>query len=406
MLDNIFQARGFVPHGYCLSLRSDLIALHVVSDAIVALAYFMIPVTLLYFIRRNPHRLSFNWAIALFAAFILFCGTGHLIEIVTIWRPVYVLQGIEKAGTAVISIATALAIIPLVPRLLALTPPEVLEQANERLRGEVGARVAAEAELQRSLAELREALSDVEDFAHSASHDLQAPLRNITAFSQLVKKRCGGKLDREEREYLDYIEKGARQMHTLIADILALSRVGRDERPMESRPLDEAVDRAVESLASDIAACDAQVVRGPLPTLAADHGLLVQLFQNLIGNAIKFQPAGRKPRVGIAARREGADWVVSVRDNGIGLPPRDLDALFRPFYRGHAQDRYEGSGVGLALCRKIALYHGGDIRAVPAAEGAEFEVRLPVAQRPRTREANPPAAALARPRATPVDATV
>lgn len=133
-------ASGLLPHGVCFQLRPDLIWLHVVSDAIIAVAYLMIPATLLWFIRKRRTPLSLGWVLVLFAAFIVLCGLSHILGIITVWKPIYYLQGIEKALTAAVSLATAIAIIPLVPKLLAMRSPEELAEANQRLREEIATR--------------------------------------------------------------------------------------------------------------------------------------------------------------------------------------------------------------------------------------------------------------------------
>lgn len=377
-LDLALAGDSFLPHGVCFLRKPDLIWLHVISDGIIALAYFMIPVILIYFMRRIQTRISFNWAIALFAAFIVLCGTGHILDIVTVWEPVYYLQGWVRALTAAVSIATALAIIPLVPKLLSMKTPEELEQANQRLRAEVSAREVAEEELRRSLADLSRAIGELEQFAYITSHDLQAPLRNIAGFSQLLTRRYGQKLEGDGLEFLQFIEQGVRQMQALIQDLLQLSRVGRTEAKVERRPLDEALRSALNTLKSEITARDAKIEFGPMPDAPAVQSLMVQLFQNLISNALKFQQPGNRPEVRVSAERESSAIHLRVQDNGIGIPPDQLENVFAVFRRLHSADQYEGTGIGLAICRKIVLHHRGEIWA-ESTEGAgtTIHVRLP-----------------------------
>lgn len=402
------RLEGLLPHGICFAGRADLVWLHVLSDAIVALAYFMIPVTLVYFLRRRPGKLSFNWAVALFAAFILLCGTGHVLSLITVWTPIYGVQGVVKALTAVVSIATAAAIIPLVPRLLAMRSPEELEaanaqlalsnqrleQANARLSAEVTAREAAEQELRRSLADLNRAVAELEQFAYIASHDLQAPLRNIAGFVQLLERRYRERLEGDGLEFLDFIGQGVRQMKSLIEDLLRLSRVGRGgDSSLAERPLAETLDRALAPLAERIRASGAELIWDQLPTIRAEHGLLQQLLQNLFANALKFQKPGARPRIELSCVAEGGDWCIRVRDNGIGIPPDQQEAVFAVFRRLHPQDEYEGSGIGLAICRKIAAHHGGEITVSSPGEGQGscFELRLP--REPKLRETPSPSGA-------------
>ncbi len=370
---------GLLPHSVCFQLRPDLIWLHVASDAVIAFAYLMIPTLLLWFIVRRRAPLSFGWAIALFAAFIVLCGLSHVLSIITVWQPIYYLQGVEKAVTAAVSMATAFAIIPLVPRLLAMRSPEELAEANQRLREEIASRELAEEGLRRSLADLNRAVKELEQFAHITSHDLQAPLRAISGFSQLLNLRHRGQLQGEAVEFLDYIDKGARQMQLLIRDLLMLSRVGRaDAASISRRPLADTLTEALKSLQAEIERSGAEIAFGTLPEVEANHGLLVQLLHNLIGNAIKFQKPGIRPRIRIGIERCDDHWLLSVADNGIGIPADQLDAVFAIFRRLHSPEAYEGTGIGLAICRKIAAYHGADISATSDDSGSQFHLRLPV----------------------------
>lgn len=374
----MLEGASFLPHGVCFLQQKELILLHVVSDALVAIAYFMIPLVLLYFMRRSRWPISFNWAIGLFAAFIILCGAGHVLDILVIWKPWYWLQGAQRALTAIVSMATALAIIPLVPRLLAMRSPEELEAANRRLRDEIKLREGAEADLRRSLVELKRAVQEQEQFAYITSHDLQAPLRNVAGFSQLLMRRHRDKLSGDALEFLDFIDKGVRQMQGLISDLLALSRVGRGGSSFVRGPLELPIQKALDALKPTLDARGAAVVVSPsLPEIKADHSLLIQLFQNLVENASKFQRSGVAPRIEISAWPESGNWHLLVKDNGIGIPKDQLETVFAVFRRLHAADEYEGTGIGLAICRKIVRHHGGDIWAESNGEGAEFHIRLP-----------------------------
>ncbi|HKY92506.1 MAG TPA: ATP-binding protein [Nevskiaceae bacterium] len=376
----LLQAQeGLLPHGFCYLRKPDLIWLHVISDGVIAAAYFMIPLVLVYFLGRIRTRISFDWAIGLFAAFIVLCGTGHILDIVTVWVPAYYLQGGVRALTAAVSIATALMIIPLVPKLLSMKTPQELEEANQKLLAEVQAREAAEEELRKSLADLSSAVRELEQFAYITSHDLQAPLRNIAGFSQLLTRRYQTKLDGDALEFLNFIDQGVRQMQMLIRDLLQLSRVGRTEGKPESRPLDESIRSALAAVQPEIEKTGAKVeIVGPMPEVPAVQTLMVQLFQNLIGNAVKFQKPGATPAVKISAEKEGRNWHIRVSDNGIGIPGDQLENVFAVFRRLHSAEEYEGTGIGLAICRKIVQHHRGEIWAESDGTGSTFHVRLPV----------------------------
>jgi signal transduction histidine kinase len=377
-LASLLIVSDLLPKAQAFLQRSNLIWLHVVSDATIVIAYFMIPVILVVVMRQAPAMTRFKGAMALFAAFILLCGISYAFDIITIWMPIYYVHGWEKAVTGVVSLATAVALIPQIPALARMRSPDELEAANERLAAEVRAREAAETELRHSLADLRSAVQELEQFAYITSHDLQAPLRSIAGFAQLLSRRYRAKLDGDALEFLDYIEQGTHQMQSLIQDLLALSRIGRAEPHFEERPLGDAVERALRGLREMVERTGAKVEYEGLPAITAQHDLLVQLLHNLIGNAIKFQKPGVTPLVHIDARREGEFWQITVADNGIGIPQDQLDNVFVVFRRLHATHEYEGTGIGLAICRKIAGHHGGSIWATSDASGSQFHVRLPV----------------------------
>ncbi|MES2682090.1 MAG: ATP-binding protein [Pseudomonadota bacterium] len=370
----------FMPHGYCFQGRQDVIFLHVASDAIIAFAYFMIPLTLLYFLQRKTLKISFNWAIVLFAAFILLCGITHVVGIITVWNPIYYQEGLVKAATALVSILTAFAIVPLVPKLARMRSPEELEEANQKLQHEIVLREAAQEELRSSLTELKNANAELEQFAYIASHDLQAPLRGISSFSQLLQQRYRGQLDGDGQEFLQFIEAGSQRMHRLINDLLKLSRIGSEKSAnFTARPLGWAVAQAAASLKTEIDEAGAVLDVAELPIITAEHNLLVQLFQNLIGNAIKFRRPGVAPKVRIHCELGDEGWHLVVADNGIGIPENQLENIFVVFRRLHGDEDYAGTGIGLSICRKIAEYHRGTITAQPSSTGAEFHVLLPLA---------------------------
>lgn len=214
-------------------------------------------------------------------------------------------------------------------------------------------------ERKRAKAELLESNRDLAAFASVASHDLQAPLRVIQSYLDLLERRCQH-LDDRSREYIARIVDAAERMRALIMDLLAYARIER--APMDTGPvdLDEVLDRALEILAEHIRAADAVIDRSPLPTVQGVRSQLIQLLQNLVGNAVKYR-GDAPPRIRITATHDDDRWCVSVRDNGIGIHPADHDRIFGLFERVHGRADYEGTGIGLAICRKIVERHGGRI---------------------------------------------
>ncbi|MFB6510390.1 CHASE3 domain-containing protein [Streptomyces virginiae] len=217
---------------------------------------------------------------------------------------------------------------------------------------------AQAADLQRSNAEL-------EQFAYVASHDLQEPLRKVSSFTQLLKRRYGGQLDAKADQYIDYAVDGANRMQTLINDLLAFSRVGRVHHELQDVDLDRVLERTLSTLSVGIEEADAVITHDPLPTIAADPTQMGMLWQNLIGNAVKFRRPGTPPEIHISAERDDALWRFTVTDNGIGIAPEFAEKVFVIFQRLHTKDAYSGSGIGLAMCKKIVEFHGGTIAIDP-----------------------------------------
>jgi signal transduction histidine kinase len=237
----------------------------------------------------------------------------------------------------------------------------------------------AEALAERRTDELRRSNEELERFAFLASHDLQQPLRTISGFLQLLERQAAGRLTGRDREYIDQALRGSRQMSGLIDDLLAYSRVSRDDRPLRPVPLDDAWDAAVEQLRATIDGAQARVTRDALPVVPGDPGQLVQVFANLIGNAVKYRGEAL-PRIHAGARRVNGGWEIAVEDNGIGIDPRDHERIFEMFRRLHTDGDVEGTGVGLALAKRIVERSGGDMRveSEPGA-GSRFIVSMPAA---------------------------
>ncbi|MBI2319584.1 MAG: PAS domain S-box protein, partial [Betaproteobacteria bacterium] len=238
-------------------------------------------------------------------------------------------------------------------------------------------RKAAQAKLKQAHDDLARSNAELEQFAYVASHDLQEPLRMVSSYTQLLARRYGERLDGDAREFMDFIVDGAARMKRLIEDLLIYSRVG--TRGKEFRPVagEHVLARARNNLKAAIEASGATITHDPLPVIEADDSQLVQLLQNLIGNALKFHGA-EPPRVHVGAAERGDDWVISVRDNGIGIEPQYFERIFLMFQRLHDRGEYPGTGIGLAICKKVVDRHGGRIwvESVPG-EGSAFRFTLP-----------------------------
>jgi len=237
----------------------------------------------------------------------------------------------------------------------------------------------AEAKLQQTMQDLARSNAELEQFAYVASHDLQEPLRMVTSFVQLLARRLEGKLDADSSEYIAYVVDGASRMQMLINDLLAFSRVGTRGSPFEVTDCEAALHGALTNVQLTIEDHDVVLTHDPLPTVMADGMQLVQLFQNLISNAIKFHGEER-PRIHISAKQEGHEWGLSVRDNGIGIDPEYHERIFLIFQRLHGRAEYAGTGIGLAMCKRIVERHGGRIWVQSElGKGSTFYFTIPVA---------------------------
>jgi signal transduction histidine kinase len=248
-------------------------------------------------------------------------------------------------------------------RLRILRELATVQEANEALAEHA-------AELQRSNAEL-------EQFAYVASHDLQEPLRKVTSFCQLLQRRYGGQLDERADQYIDFAVDGAKRMQVLINDLLAFSRAGRSAEELGPVDCDAALAAATANLSTQIAEAGAVIEAGPLPVVRGQLTLMSVVFQNLLGNALKFT-GEQLPRIVVTAERDGAFWSFSVTDNGIGIESQYADRVFLIFQRLHERAAYPGTGIGLAMCRKIIDYFGGRIWLdTGVAEGTRFRFTVP-----------------------------
>jgi light-regulated signal transduction histidine kinase (bacteriophytochrome) len=238
-------------------------------------------------------------------------------------------------------------------------------------------RKQAEENLRRTAEELKKSNSDLEQFASVASHDLQEPLRMVTGFVQLLHQQYSGRLDAEADKYIDFAVDGAKRMHTLINDLLAYARIGTRGRPPVTTRADEALRDALANLRSSIEETAAEITCGDLPVIQADEGQLAQLFQNLVGNAIKFRGQS-PPKIRVEARQQDDGWLFSVGDNGIGIAPEFGERIFLIFQRLHSRREYPGTGIGLAICKRIVDRHGGRIWVESqAGRGSTFYFTLP-----------------------------
>ena len=379
-LRNLFSS-DFVPHGYCMRWKPEVIWLHVTSDALIACAYFLIPPLLIYFVRKR-RDLAFNWMFLLFGLFILACGTTHLMAIWMLWQPVYRLDGMIKAVTALASLPTAILLFQLVPKALKLPSPEQLqrevdqrsqaEEAMRRLNSELERRVQERTE------ELKRSNEALQRIAYIAAHDLQEPIRMVTCYNQLLAKRYTGALDETADQYIEFSISGSKRMQRLIKDLLTYATSLHERGEIKRALTDTAalLHTVLADLHLAISESSAVITADPLPVVTGDPLQLKQVVQNLISNAIKYAKPGQCPRIHIATEHHSEEWRFVVRDEGIGVDPRYSDYIFEAFKRLDAS--YPGSGIGLALCKAIIEDHRGRIWVESEiGQGAAFHFTLP-----------------------------
>lgn len=430
--NRLLDSSSYIPHGHCYLWQTGLVWLHITGDALIALAYYSIPITLLFFVRKR-RDLPFEWIFLLFGAFIIFCGTGHLLDIWTLWHPDYWISGGLKAMTALVSVLTAVELYPLIPKALALPSPTELALTNQALQIQIGERRQAELELKRyqdqleelvtqRTAELRttneqlqqeiierqriqeerelllqreqrareqaESANRVKDeFLAILSHELRTPLNPILGWTKLLQKQ---QLSPEKAAIaLETIGRNAKLQARLIEDLLDISRIVGGKltlNPTETDPK-AIVLAAINTVSLAAEAKHIQIkteIAAEIGQILGDAGRLQQVVWNLLSNAVKFTSEGGRVEVTLTQEaRDRSDFAtIIVRDTGKGIAAEFLPRVFDRFWQEDSTNtrQFGGLGLGLAISRQIVELHGGTITAESAGEqqGATFTVRLPL----------------------------
>lgn len=357
---NLFSSTDWPARWYCGKWTDFHGWLYIISDLTIWLAYFLIPVIIFDYVRRKRGDLEFSKIYFLFALFILLCGTTHFLDVVMFWTPVYRLNALVRFATGVVSMATVYYLVKLLPTFFR-------QQTYNALVREIEQRKEAERKLEIANA-------DLEKFAYVASHDLQEPLRKIIVFSEMLEQRNTHQFDERSNELLNKVIHSSHRMQRLITDVLSLSKLTQDVQ-FTSVNLSGVIEKAMEDLEIKIQDRNAVVNLGPLPVVKGNEAYLQQLFYNLIGNAIKF--SNGHPVIDIQGKTEGSKAFIKVTDNGIGIEEEYYEKIFLPFQRLNGSAQFEGSGIGLSLCKKIITIHDGDIevKSTPG-KGSSFIVQL------------------------------
>jgi signal transduction histidine kinase/CheY-like chemotaxis protein len=396
---------GLLPHGVCFTWLPALLWLHVISDALIGLAYLSIPVSLLYLV-TSRRDLPFNWMFLLFGLFIVSCGFTHLVGIWTIWHPDYWFAGSLKAMTAAVSVFTAVALLPLVPKALALPTTAQLRRANERLEREAATRLAVEEELRQARALLERRVADrtqelalarataeqlraeaehansmKDKFLAKVSHELRTPLQATLSWAGVLASQVAK--DSPAHTAATRIEHNVAAQARLIDDLLDISRIlsGKLKLDLQSVQVREVVERAVTvvgplaqkagvTIDADIALDDVEATTDP--------GRLEQVLWNLLSNAVHASSAGQ--RVRLVAHARGGRLMLRVQDEGRGIEPAAVATLFEPFRQANVSNTHRGLGLGLAITRSIVGLFGGTVVAHSDGpdRGATFSVDMPL----------------------------
>jgi signal transduction histidine kinase/CheY-like chemotaxis protein len=408
---NLFEV--YTPRQQCMNYESGVVWLHILSDTMIAAAYFSIPLALFYFVKRRKD-LAFNWMFLLFAVFILACGTTHVFGVVAIWKPYYRVDGLVKLLTGLVSIATAILLWPLVNKALLLPSPAQLRLANADLEAQIIERRRAEAEARRMSEELEQrvdertgelkAVSDEraellvreraaraeaerasrvkDDFVATLSHELRTPLSAISGWVHLLRTNPG----RPDAGYgLEVIERNTKAQSRMIDDLLDMSRIVSGKMRIDVAPVDlaQVIRDATETVRP---AADAKGVRlasklEAAPRIAGDAARLQQVVWNLLTNAVKYTPRGGS--ITISLTQQGQNAVIAVQDTGEGIKPEFIPFVFDRFRQQDASTtrRHGGLGLGLSIVKHLVEMHGGSASVQSAGEnqGSVFTVSIPVA---------------------------
>ncbi|MCI0534025.1 MAG: ATP-binding protein [Verrucomicrobiales bacterium] len=384
-LKDFLEPGAFMPHGHCYFWTQSLITLHTASDALIVLAYYSIPLTLVYFVRKRQD-LEFDWMFVCFAVFILACGTTHLMEIWNVWHASYWLSGSVKALTALASVPTAILLVKLVPQALTLPSPSELRRVNEALQGEIAERKRFERALRDKNAELEMASQSKDRFLATMSHELRTPLNAVLGFTGTLLMKLPGPLNADQERQLRTVQRNAKHLLALINDLLDLAKIESGKVELDLEPV------VCQSVLQDVAAALRPAAEGkglrfevnapPSGTVVqTDRRALNQILLNLASNAIKFTERG-SVCLELTQRREGDRTLteISVADTGIGIRVEDQAKLFQAFAQVGARGRRdnEGTGLGLHLSQKLVELLGGGITFQSEhGAGSTFTVVLP-----------------------------
>ena len=387
MSSSLFQflwSSDFLPHGLCLSWRSDVVALMVISELMIGACYLSVAASLAVFARRRPD-FPYPGIMMLFAMVFALCGLSHVVDVLTLWLPWYGLQALFNMAVALLALPAAWKMWQLIPKALTLPSPHHLQLANAELAREVAEHRKTEISLRQAIRDAESASRTRSAFLATMSHELRTPLNAVIGFADALLHDIFGTMNAKQRDYVDSIHSSGQHLLRLINDVLDISKIDAGKLELNDEPVD--MDEIVAGCITLVSGHAADVgvdltVSSPhnLPLIQGDGLRLKQIVLNLLSNAIKFTPRGGKVSVRLASDPAGG-LALEVCDTGIGMKPEDVPKAFEMFTQidNPLSRRFGGTGIGLPLTRSLVELHGGrvDLQSTPD-KGTRVAVHLPI----------------------------
>lgn len=384
-----FLDQQFMPHGHCYQWQPEILWPHVVGDLVTAVCYFTIPLLLIQFVRKRKD-VTFNYIFWAFAFFILSCGITHLIAVFSVWEPFYRSAALAKVVTAVVSLVTVFILIWKMPSFLAIPSQDQLKVKNDQLKNEMQSRIEAqnqlielnkelEARIEKRTKKLSELNDELKLFTSMVTHDLKSPLETLSIVAQMLEEEEKASFSESGKEALAILINKPKELAYLISKFMELASLRQGEITLSQVALNPIINEIIDAESKKYPDNSIDVEVDSIPDLLADPGLIKQVFQNLIQNAIKFSSKKEVAEIQIKYILEDGYHKISIQDNGAGFDPQKIKLLFAPFKRLHTQQEFSGTGVGLAIVKRIIENHGGKIVAESSPGiGTVFTFSLPI----------------------------
>ncbi len=346
----------FMPHGHCYYWRADVLWMNVAGDLLTAIAYFIIPLGLYYYASKRKD-LSFRPIFTLFSLFILSCGTTHILDIISVWNPIYYIEGAAKIFTGVVSLITAYVLIKIIPDALMI--PSISETKK----------------LYEELNQQNRALQRV---AYATSHNMREPIRGLTIYAQRIKAKHKEALPKDVQEDLDYMIAEGNRMYDIIDSLMDYANINSENFPLEKVSLKNVLNHVATSLRVSFNETNTKLTFDNLPEIKGNENLLFMLFQKLINNSIRFR-GENNPVINITSSVNDTSCVITYTDNSIGFDMQHHDRVFEMFEGLHTEVSKRSSGMGLAITKRIIDLHHGEITVFSEeGNGVKFTIVLPM----------------------------